>query len=385
MQKSFFVKKLFTNLASAEWQLCIMNYALKNRILLAIDSFKNCMTSAEANDAAAEGVRDVCPDATIIKMPVSDGGEGWMDAFVAAMGGEIIEVEAFDPLMRPIMSQYAICDNTAIIEIAKASGIALLKPTELNPLKTNTYGTGQLVVDAIKNGCKKIIVGLGGSATSDCGIGMLTAIAENFAGGEITKIPDSQMLKAVNFTIATDVNNPLYGENGAAYIFAPQKGASPEMVKILDAQAKDFAEKMSAIFGYDCSQKHGAGAAGGLGYAFMQFLGAECRSGAELLFDAADFDTKIRDADLVITGEGAADSQTLMGKLPSAVLCRAQKFGVPVALIAGRVADREKLLAAGFRDVVCINPDGIAPEIAMQKNVAVNNVRETAKWLLKKR
>ncbi len=352
-----------------------MNYELK--IVLAIDSFKNCMTSAEANDAAAEGVRDVHPDAKILQMPMSDGGEGWIEAFVAAKGGEIIEVEAFDPLMRPIKSQYAICGDTAVIEIAKASGIALLKPHELNPLKTNTYGTGQLIVNAIQNGCKNIIVGLGGSATSDCGIGMLTAIAENFTNGEITKIPESQLLRGINFTIATDVNNPLCGINGAAHVFAPQKGAPPQMIEILDANAKQFAEKMAAHFGYDRSNNSGAGAAGGLGYAFLQFLNAERQQGAQLLFDAADFDSKIRDANLVITGEGSADSQTLMGKLPSAVLCRAQQFGVPVALLAGRVADREKLLAAGFRDVVCINPDGIDKAVAMQKTIAKNNIKET--------
>lgn len=341
------------------------------------------MTSAEANSAAAEGVRDVYPDATIVQMPVSDGGEGWMEAFVAAKGGEIIEAEVFDPLMRPIKSQYAICGDTAIIEIAKASGIALLKPSELNPLKTNTFGTGQLIVNAILNGCKKIIVGLGGSATSDCGIGMLTALAENFSDETITKLTESQLLKDINFVIATDVNNPLYGENGAAHVFAPQKGASPEMVKILDANAIKFANEMAAILGYDCSKNPGAGAAGGLGYAFMQFLGAECKSGADLLFDTADFDGKIVDADLIITGEGSADSQTLMGKLPSAILRRATKFGVPVALLAGRVADREKLIAAGFRDVVCINPEGISMSEAIKNDVAKNNLHQTAENFVK--
>ncbi|MBQ1697691.1 MAG: glycerate kinase, partial [Bacteroidales bacterium] len=268
------------------------------------------------------------------------------------------------------------------IEIAKASGIALLKPHELNPLKANTFGTGQLIVNAIRNGCKNIIVGLGGSATSDCGIGMLTALAENFSDGTITKLPESQLLKDINFVIATDVNNPLYGENGAAHVFAPQKGATPEMVKILDSNAQKFANEMAAILGYDCSKNPGAGAAGGLGYAFMQFLGAECKSGADLLFDAADFDGKIADADLIITGEGSADSQTLMGKLPSAILRRATKFGVPVALLAGRVTDREKLIAAGFRDVVCINREGIDKAVAMQKTIAMKNIRETARKVI---
>lgn len=352
------------------------------KFIIAIDSFKNCMTSSEANRAAAEGVRDVHPDATILQMPVSDGGEGWIEAFVDAVGGEIKYVEVFDPLMHPIKSQYAIGNDTAIIEIAKASGITLLTTSELNPLKTNTYGTGQLIADAIENGCQKIVVGLGGSATSDCGIGMLTALADKFSDGDIYQLSKCAALKSINFTIATDVNNPLCGKNGAAHVFAPQKGATPEMIEILDANAQKFADEMAAHFGYDRSKNPGAGAAGGLGYAFMQFFGADCRSGAELLFDAADFDSKIIDADLVITGEGSADSQTLMGKLPSVILKHSQKFDVPVALLAGRVADRENLIAAGFRDVVCINPDGIDLAVAMTKTIAMQNIRETVKKVI---
>ena len=349
------------------------------KLIIAIDSFKSCMTSAEANDAAEDGIREVLPTAEIQKITVSDGGEGWIEAFVDALGGEIRGVEVFDPLTRPIMSQYAMHGNTAIIEIAKASGIALLKHEELNPLKTNTYGTGQLIVDAIKNGCKKIVVGLGGSATSDCGIGMLTALADSFSGGDILKLSKCTALQNVNFTIATDVNNPLCGKNGAAHVFAPQKGATAEMVKILDSNAQKFADEMAAHFGYDRSKNHGAGAAGGLGYAFMQFFGAECQSGAELLLDAAKVDYNLRNADLVITGEGSADRQTLMGKLPSVILKHAQKFDVQVALFAGRVADVEQLFAAGFHDAMNINPPNIPIEIAIKNDVAKFNLRQTVK------
>ncbi|MCR5455159.1 MAG: glycerate kinase [Bacteroidales bacterium] len=353
------------------------------KLILAIDSFKGCLTSQEANDAAEEGLRLATSGAEIVKMPVSDGGEGWIEAFVAAKGGEVVEVEVLDPLMRPILSQYAICGDTAIVETAKASGLVLLTPEELNPLKASTYGTGQTIVHAINNGCKNVIVGLGGSATSDCGIGMLRALSDFFSDSDIFKLSESQPLKNIHFVIATDVNNPLYGNNGAAHVFAPQKGATPEIVSILDSKAKKFADEMVLHFGYDLSHKPGAGAAGGLGYAFMQFLGADCRSGADLLFDATDFENKISDANLIITGEGSADSQTLMGKLPSVILRRANKFGVPVALLAGKIADREKLLTAGFRHVVSINPPNFPIFEAIKNDIAKKHIRQTVEKIVK--
>ena len=284
------------------------------KIIVAIDSFKGCLTSAEANQAASEGVLDKMPDAKVVQVPVSDGGEGFMEAFQAAMGGELVEVNVKDPLMRTIVAQYLMQDDTAVIEIAKASGLTLLSPEERNPMVATSYGTGQLVVDAVRKGCKRIIVGLGGSATSDCGIGMLQAIIAAFA--KHGNWDDVRELDDVRFTIATDVTNPLCGENGAAYVFAPQKGASPEMVEGLDARAKRFAEASAKHLGRDCQNNPGAGAAGGLGYAFLQYMNADCRSGIDLLLDTIHFDDLLSDADLVITGEGSADRQTLMGKLP---------------------------------------------------------------------
>ena len=372
------------------------------KVIVAIDSFKGCLTSAEANQAASEGILLGMPDAEVVQVPVSDGGEGWLEAFHAALGGSIVEVNVNDPLMRPIMAQYLVQGDTAVIEIAKASGLTLLSPEERNPMVATSYGTGQLVVDAVRRGCKRIIVGLGGSATSDCGIGMLRAIVDAFA--KHGNWDDVRELDDVHFTIATDVTNPLCGENGAAYVFAPQKGATAEMVEALDARAKQFAEASAKHLGRDCQNMPGAGAAGGLGYAFLQYMNAECRSGIDLLLDTIHFDDLLQDADLVITGEGSADRQTLMGKLPFGILQRAKShsltpgltpnpsptgegnfkgeggaYGVPVMLIAGRISDEQQLLAASFSCVACINPPGLPLEIAMQPATAKENIRHCVK------
>ena len=348
-----------------------------SRIIVAIDSFKGCLTSAEANQAAAEGIWKSMPDAEVIQIPVSDGGEGWLEAFQTALGGELVDVNVKDPLMRPIVAQYLIKGDTAVIEIAKASGLTLVAPEERNPMVATSYGTGLLVADAVRKGCKHIIVGLGGSATSDCGIGMLRAIIDSFA--KHGRWDDVTVLNDVRFTIATDVTNPLCGENGAAHVFAPQKGATPEMVHTLDARARQFAEVSAKHFGYDRQNIPGAGAAGGLGYAFLQYLNAACCSGIDLLLDAIKFDDLLKGASLVITGEGSADRQTLMGKLPMGILQKSS--GVPVYLIAGRIGDREELMKSGFAHVECINPTGIALEEAMRKEVAMQNISDTVSIL----
>lgn len=244
-----------------------------------------------------------------------------------------------------------------------------------------SYGTGQLIVDAVRRGCKEIIVGLGGSATSDCGKGMLRAIIDAFAQqgtwDDITELQD------VRFTIATDVTNPLCGPEGAAHVFAPQKGATPEMVQQLDSIAQHFADLSAKHFGFDRQNEPGAGAAGGLGYAFLQYMNAGCRSGIELLLEAVGFESLLQDASLVITGEGSADRQTLMGKLPFGILQSTKRHQVPVALIAGRIGDRQQLLDAGFAHVECINPPGLPLEEAMKPEVAQQNIKSTVQRLLK--
>ena len=361
------------------------------KIIVAIDSFKGCLTSVEANQAAAEGILRRIPEATVVQIPVSDGGEGWLSAFQAAWGGQLVDVSVCDPLMRPIVAQYLMKDETAVIEIAKASGLTLLSREERNPMKATSYGTGQLVVDAVRRGCKHIIVGLGGSATSDCGIGMLRAVIDGLtlrgdcsrmemeSNSDISRIiaayADDEMkaLDDVHFTIATDVGNPLCGENGAANVFGPQKGATLEMVRALDDRARRFAELTARHFGYDCQHEPGAGAAGG-GVKLGGKDGVECRPGIDLILDAVGFEHHLEDATLVITGEGSADRQTLMGKLPFGILRRAKGRGVPVVLIAGRIKDSQRLLDAGFSRVACINPIGLPIEEAMNPSTAKRNI-----------
>lgn len=338
------------------------------KTVIAIDSFKGCLSSVEANRAAAEGVRSACPGAEIVEIPVSDGGEGFLEAFHAAIGGRFVTVPVMDPLMRSISARYLLKGQTAVLEVAEAVGLTLLSPEERNPLVASSYGVGQLVADAFRNGARHIIVGLGGSATMDAGRGMLRALTE------------IESLRDVRFTIAADVDNPLFGEHGAAMVFGPQKGATPQMVRILDDQARQFAADSARRFGYDRSGMKGAGAAGGLGYAFLQYLDAEFVPGAELLLGAIGFDALVADATLVITGEGSADRQTLMGKLPMGILQHSGR--VPVCLITGQVNDRPELLRAGFSRVECINPPGLALEEAMKKEVAQQHIRSTVSQLL---
>lgn len=352
------------------------------RIIVAIDSFKGCLTSSEANQAAAAGIRSTVPDAEVVQIPVGDGGEGFLTAFHSALGGEVMEVPVRDPLMRRITAKYLTVGTTAVIEMAQASGLTLLTDEERNPMVATTYGTGQLVVDAVRRGCKHVIVGLGGSATSDCGIGMIRALIDAFAKGG--SWDDVRALDDVRFTIATDVTNPLCGENGAAHVFAMQKGATQEMVIRLDARAKRFAEASARHFRFDRQNVPGAGAAGGLGYAFLQYMDAECCSGIDLLLNAVGFDEMLSSASLVITGEGSADRQTLMGKLPFGILQRASRRGVPVVLIAGRIADRQQLLGAGFSQVVCINPPNFPVEEAMQPATAKRNIQQTIRHIMQR-
>lgn len=355
------------------------------KIVVAIDSFKGCLTSKEANQAAAKGVRRIQPEAEVVQVPVSDGGEGFVEAFHAAIGGEMTEVTVRDPLMRPVSAKYLLQGRLAIIEMAQASGLTLLSKEERNPEVATSYGTGQLVADAVRRGATHIMVGLGGSATSDAGIGMLRALMDSLPSPQQTGFRcwgDVKALDHVRFTIATDVKNPLCGLNGAAHVYGPQKSATPDpdMIRRLDERARRFATASARHFGYDRSEAEGAGAAGGLGYAFMQYMNAEYRSGIELLLETIQFRELTKDADLVITGEGSADRQTLMGKLPMGIMQHAGS--VPVWLIAGQISHQEEFLKAGFAHVECINPDGLSPEEAMRKEVATQNIIATVSRLL---
>lgn len=351
------------------------------KTILAIDSFKGCMSSSEVEETIAgvldkNGVETLC-------LPMSDGGEGMLQAFTSAMSGTLEPVYIHDQMMRRVDAQYGVMpDGTAIIEVAQACGLTLVKEEERNPMRSTTYGVGELLSRAIKRGCRNFTIGLGGTGTSDAGIGMIRALVDIFARGKNFDEALKTELGECRFTLASDVDNPLCGKNGAAHVYAPQKGATPEMVEQLDRRARLFAEKSALHFGFDKSNEPGAGAAGGLGYAFMQYLGAEMKSGADLLLDLTDFNGKIKDADLIMTGEGSADRQTLMGKLPQRILMRGKQLGVPVGLVAGRVEDREELLSAGFSFVESITPEGMPLEEAIKKEVAFSNLRRFATSLI---
>ena len=340
-------------------------YALK--VVVAIDSMKGCLSSREAGEAVQEAVLQSRPDAEVVCLPVSDGGEGFLDAIQPTGQWARISLSVYDPLMRPVVADYLLSGHRAVIEMAQASGLQLLKENERNPFVATSYGTGQLIADSVQHGAWEIIVGLGGSATSDCGRGVIQALEDAFGSLDA--------FNEVHFTIATDVENPLLGPDGAVYTFARQKGATEEMLPLLESRSESFVTRCIQKQGFDCSCKPGAGAAGGLGYALMQFLGAERKSGCELMLDAAHIDTLLSDADLIITGEGHADRQTLMGKLPVGILRRAQKFGIPTWLIAGKVSDADRLLAAGFSRVIQISPEDMPLAEAMRPDVARRNIQ----------
>ena len=342
-------------------------------ILLALDSFKGCLTSEEVEAAFARAL--TARGADVSSLPLSDGGEGMQQAFTAALHGQTIEVEVHDPLMRPVTARYGLApDGTAIIESAQACGLTLIPAAERNPLTATSYGVGELVAHAARRGCRRFIIGLGGSGTSDAGRGMLRGLTDTLApGGAIDEVIHN-MLGGCRFVLACDVRNPLYGPEGAAHVFAPQKGATPDMVDELDRRARHFAELSARRMGWDASTRPGAGAAGGLGYAFLQYLQATMESGADLLLDLAGFDHLLKHADLVITGEGHADRQTLMGKLPERVMRRARQQGIPVWLIAGQADDAASLLQAGFSRVSSLTPAGMPLEEAIRPETARKNI-----------
>lgn len=348
-------------------------------VLIAIDSWKGSLTSQEANEAAREGVLTAWPDAEVLTLNVSDGGEGWLEAIENQAGGERITADVHDPLMRPSQVDFLRKGDTAYIECARVIGLGLLSPEERDPLLATSYGLGELIAAAVKAGCNNIVVGLGGSATSDVGMGMLRAMEKSYT--EMWEEERRRVAGTITYTIATDVRNPLFGKEGAAQVFAPQKGATKEAVEVLDRSARLLATRAAREMGIDCSDRPGAGAAGGLGYAFMQFLDARCLSGSDLLLEMAGFHSLLGRADLVITGEGAADRQTLMGKLPYSILEATKRRHLPTWLIAGKVSDKDLLLDAGFSQAVCVHPDGLPLATAMQREVATAHIRTTVQQL----
>ena len=369
------------------------------KVVIASDSFKGSLSSREVAEAAVRGIRKVLPICELVGVNVADGGEGTVDAVVEALGGEVVATVVSDPLGRPISVRYGIVGKMAIIEMAAASGLPLLREEERNPLLTSTYGTGEMIMDAVKRGCRDFLVGLGGSATNDAGMGMLQALGFRFyniddqeiidgSGGrlqDVARIDDAGVMDAVRqcrFTVACDVDTPFCGSEGAAYVFAPQKGADMEMVARLDAGMVAFAKVIEKTYGMDVTSMAGAGAAGGMGGGFYAFLNARLKRGVDMVLDAIDFDSIIRGADLVITGEGKIDYQTVKGKTAAGVLARAKAQDIPVVAIAGRVEMCDSVAQMGFAGVYPIMENEMPLAVAMQPDFAAANVEKTVKKIV---
>ncbi|MCU4158031.1 glycerate kinase [Carboxylicivirga sp. A043] len=329
------------------------------KIVIAPDKFKGSLSGLEFCDIVKQGIKKHCPDSEIIKCPLADGGDGTIDALAYYLDGHMEELTVSDPLLRPIKASYLLSTDkqTAFIEMSAASGIRLLKKEELNPLKTSTYGTGELIKDAINKGARHILLGIGGSATNDGGLGMATALGFQFydirgkllrgIGADLEQlhwIDNSNLhpqLKNIKFEVACDVDNPLFGPDGAATVYAPQKGADSRMVKQLDDGLRNYNDIIKQTLNIDLQGIKGAGAAGGLGAGCIAFLNSELKPGIELMKEAADFEEQIKDTDWLITGEGQLDQQTLSGKVINGIMNSLSTQKLAIFCGVNRLTDEE--------------------------------------------
>ena len=337
------------------------------KVVIAIDSLKGSLSSMEAGMAIKDGILAAKPDAEVIVKPLADGGEGTTDALIEGMNGERIDLTVTGPMHTPVDAYYGYLKdtNTAVMEMASAAGITLVPDSEKNPLLATSYGVGEMINDAIQRGCRNFIIGIGGSVTNDGGIGMLKALGVRFLdendedageGGQalakVARIDVSGMnplLKECHIQVACDVNNPLCGENGSTYVYGPQKGVTEDMKKTLDEAMAHFARVTSETLENDYLNTPGAGAAGGLGYAFLAYTGAALTPGIELILDAVGLEEELSSADVVVTGEGRLDFQTAMGKAPVGVARLAKKYNAKVIAFAGSVK----------KDATACNKEGI--------------------------
>lgn len=366
------------------------------RIIVASDSFKGCLSSARVAWCVARGVSSVFPECEVVEVPVADGGEGTVTALVDALDGRLVQTEVHGPLMQPVQAAYGVSSDgtTAIIEMAAASGLPLVADGLRNPLKTTTLGTGEMILDAIRRGCRKVLTGIGGSATNDGGLGMLTALGFRFydGGGKLIMPGAGEDLERVaridathvapevattEFVVMCDVSNPFYGPDGAAQVYGRQKGADAAMIERLDAGMRHFVHVVEQSGRRPIGDVAGAGAAGGLGGAFMAFLNVTLKPGIDAVLDAIGFDSIIAGADMIITGEGRIDSQTAMGKTPQGVLARARRQNIPVMAIGGAVEDVRALNDAGFTAVFSIQPGPVSPGRAIEPEFASENIVRT--------
>ena len=363
------------------------------KIVVAPDSFKGSLTAIEVSDAIEKGIREVFPEAEIIKIPMADGGDGTVQCLVNATGGKILEEKVIGPLGNEVWAFYGILGDrkTAIVEMAAASGLTLVPEGKRNPLITTTYGTGQLIKAALNQGCRKMIIGIGGSATNDGGAGMVQALGTKlldkdgeeigFGGGELKKIVKidiscmDKRLSDIKVLAASDVNNPLCGPQGASRIYGPQKGATPEIIEELDESLAYFAELIKRDLHKDIKDIPGAGAAGGLGASLIAFLNAEFRPGIEIMIEAVKLEQAIKDADLVITGEGKIDSQTIYGKAPIGVAKIAKKYNVPVVAVAAIIEEDSRIFQSyGIDTLIKVS----------EPPMRLSEIKTKKIWLIKK-
>ncbi len=377
------------------------------KVTVAIDSMKGSLSSPEAGKAAAEGIRRVYPDAEIRVRPLADGGEGTVEALTFGMGGNLRSVRVTGPLGEPVECRYGIVESegkadgrTAVIEMAGAAGLTQVPAALRNPMNTTTYGVGEVIRDAIGKGCRRFIVGIGGSATNDGGIGMLQALGYGILNrdgkpvprcgrglAEVARITDENVipeLKDCTFRIACDVTNPLCGGEGCSAVYGPQKGADPEMVKVMDGWLARYAETAAAYrAGADASYP-GAGAAGGLGFAFRTFTASVLEPGVRIVLEETGLEDYIRDADIVVTGEGRLDSQTARGKAPIGVARIAKKFGKPVLSFSGCVSgDAGICNQEGIDAFFPILRDAVTPQEAMNPSAAARNMAAAAEQVFR--
>lgn len=359
------------------------------KIMIAPDSFKESLSTVEVVDSIARGIKKVKPGADIIKVPMADGGEGTVQALTAGAGGEIFQEKVTGPLGDEVEAFFGILGEgrTAVIEMAAASGLPLVPEEKRDPTRTTTLGTGELIAAALDKGVDKIILGIGGSATNDAGVGLAQALGAEFkntegrevgpGGGKLSEIASIDLsgldsrLQEVDIEAACDVDNPLYGPEGAAYVYAPQKGADEEMTALLDENLRHLSEIIKKELGRDIQQIPGSGAAGGLGAGLVAFLGAELRPGVEIVLEVNDVYDKIKDVDLVFTGEGKIDDQTLQGKTVSGIAQTAGAHNIPVIALcgaAGRGAD--SILSAGITAFFPIIQD-ILPRREIYENTSL--------------
>lgn len=371
------------------------------KIVVACDSFKGSLSSREVIHTIADAIRREDSQIEVVAVEIADGGEGTLSAMEPFLASERIYRSVSDPLGRKVTASYLWLhtERRAVIELAEASGLTRLSSTELNPLITTTYGTGELIRDAIEHGARSLILTLGGSATNDAGIGLLQALRYRFRNAlgeelpvcgaslkQIVTIDDSKLLpqlKNCSFTVVTDVTNPFYGDQGAARIFAPQKGATPKMVTQLDQGLHHFAQLIEQNYGIELNSIAGAGAAGGVGAIATIFLNATIASGINTLLQLVNFERLIEQADWIITGEGRLDRQTTMGKAPMGVLRKAQKQHIPVIAIAGSVEDWELLNHEGFCALFPVVSGPISLHEAMDREITKSNICRTVSQIIR--